>query len=687
MLDLLRSFVRYLKALCEPFSRRFRARSEKEWKPGFIRRSIEGLRVDGERMRRIEPEKVHFTDIIGIFLRGWPYIQPMIWHVFGFVLITVTATAWNTFWGISILTMIYNNVILDQSVAYASASILFLDIDLWVNVEALTVDQRFELVPLIVVLAVLSGTIGAMIDTGGDYYRVWVMQNINQNLRLHLMSQLHHLSLKFHADSKTGDGIYRLFQDSAMVTQIIQSLVIDPLLMSVRFFIGISIVLLFSPLLAFTLLLTWVPMIILANLMSAKLRHRFLEARSRNSYLTSTIQESIEGIRTIKVNGLERERQLIFENASVDAFVASHDARVRLLLYGFIAFMLAALPLAFIELYAAVLAYEQVPTFASTLIASFGFAVWSLGGQDAARARAREGVSNIQQLLLLWGRAQDMAMGLNRVYQILDLAPEIQNRADAQPLESIDADIRFTDLKFAYPEREVFSRITFDAKLGEVTAIMGPTGSGKSTLMLLLLRLFEFQDGSIQINNRDIRSFTYESVREKITLATQENILFSLSVRDNIAYARPDATLAEIKEAAKIACADEFIDQLPEGYDTFLGERASKLSTGQRQRLVIARAILKDTPILILDEPTASLDAETERRIMANLKSWASGRTVFLVTHRISTIRQANRIVFIKDGEIADYGTHDELIVKADGEYRQFVQAEIETAEPQRESA
>ncbi len=583
------------------------------------------MRVDSERIRRIEPDKVHFADVVGIFLRGWPYIRPMAWHVIGFISISIFATVWNTFWGITVLTLIYQNVILDDPVAAVSASLLFLDHDVWVHVETLSVDQRFQLVPPIVVLAVISGTLGALIENGGDYYRVWVMQNINQNLRMHLMSQLHHLSLKFHADSKTGDGIYRLFQDSAMVTQIIQSLLIDPLLMSVRFFIGIFVVFFFSPLLALMILVTWLPLIVLANFMSTKLRHLFLDARTRNSHLTSTIQESIEGIRTIKVNGLERERQLMFENASVAAFVASHNARVRLLLYGFIAFMLAALPLAFIELYAAILAFEEVPTFFSSLLTIFGFAVWGLGAQDNVRARAREGVSNIQQLFLLWGRAQDMAMGLNRVYQILDLAPEIQNRLGAIELQSVATDIRFVNLKFAYPEREVLSNITFDAKLGEVTAILGPTGSGKSTLMMLLLRLFEFQGGKIELNNRSIREFTYESVREKITLATQENILFSLSVRDNIAYARQDATLDEIKEAARVACADEFIAQLANGYDTFLGERASKLSTGQRQRLVIARAILKNTPILILDEPTASLDAETERRIMTNLKEWGGG--------------------------------------------------------------
>ena len=644
-----------------------------------IQRSFDDIRTNSERIRQIEPEKVHFKDVIGILLRGWPYIRPVRMHVAAFLALSVVATAWGIFWGITLLTAIYDNVILNGSIAPVTAMVMFLEADQWVNVESLNIDQRMQLISLIVLFAILSGSLGALIEGGTDYYRVWVMQRINQNLRMHLMGQLQHLSLKFHAESKTGDGIYRLFQDSAMVTQIIQSLVIDPFLMLMRFLIGVGVVFFFSPMLAAAILCTWIPLIVLANLMSTSLRKLFLEARRRNSDLTSTIQESIEGIRTIKVNGLEKERQRFFEKASVNAFIAAHDARVRLLLYGFIAFMLATLPLAFIELYAAVQAYENASTFASEFLTLFGFTVWTLGAQDAARARAREGVSNIQQLFLLWGRTQDMAMGLNRVYQILDITPEVQNRPDAIELQSLTSDIHFDKVAFSYPEREVFKDISFDAKLGEVTAIMGPTGSGKSTLMLLLLRLFEFQGGEIRLNGMDIREFTYESIRENITLATQENILFSLSVRENIAYARPDATLKEIQRAAWIACADEFIQQLPDGYDTHLGERASKLSTGQRQRLVIARALLKNTPILILDEPTASLDAGTEQKIMTNLKEWAVNRTTFLVTHRLSTIRQANQIIFIEDGRIVDKGSHEELISNPNGPYRKFVDAELDS--------
>ena len=647
----------------------------------FIRKSIEGVQVESERMRVIEPEKIHFSDVVGVFIRAWPYIRPMIAHVWAFIGIAIFAALWAIFWAALNLGLIYNSVIINDPVSPIAAWLLLLDFNVWVNVEELTRDQRYQLIPMVVMMAVVSGALGSVIDNANNYYRVWIMQNINQNLRLHLMGQLNHLSMKFHAESKTGDAIYRLFQDSAMVTQIIQALAIDPILTICRFLIGLGVVFAFSPILSIAILITWVPMLILANIMSPKLRLGFQEARMRNAKLTSTIQESIDGIRTIKVNGLESERQAMFEDDSVNAFVSAHDARVRLLFFSFFTFLSVALPLVVVELSAAILAYEAAPTFLQALLGIFAFQVWNLASQDQFRQRAREAVTSIESLLVLWGRSQDMAMGLNRVYQILDLKPEVVNQPDAEQLRSVDTNITFDQIQFGYPDREVFSNVTFEAERGQITAVMGPTGCGKSTLMLLLLRMFEYQGGQISVNGKDLRDYTFESVRDNITLATQENILFSMSVRDNISYARPDATLEEVEDAARIAGAHEFIQTLPQGYETFLGERAAKLSTGQRQRLVIARAILKDTPVLILDEPTASLDADTELRIMSNIKEWARDRTVFLVTHRLSTIRQAQKIVFLKDGIVADVGSHDELMEDPEGAYREFVEAELRNRE------
>ncbi len=642
----------------------------------FVQRSIQGVRVESERLREIEPDKIHFQDVIALFIRTWPYLYPVRWHAAAYICLAVFVFLWDTFFAFVNFGMIYNNVILDLPVSSIGAAMLFLDPAQWVDVEHLIVDQRYQLITGIVTLFVVSFALGATIDHANRYYRVWILQSINQNLRLHVMSQLQSLSLKFHTDSRTGDAIYRLFQDSAMVTQILQALIVDPFLAGVRFFLGVGVVAAFSPFLGLVLMLTWGPMLYLCGRMSAPLRQGFKEAREKNSALTSTIQESIEGIRTIKVNGLEDERQAMFEVHSSQAFEAAHYARVRLLLFGFYTFVFAAVPLVFVELRAALYAYEGAETFLRDVLLSFGFAIWNLGGQDQARARAKLANASTEGLIVLWGRAQDMAIGLNRVYQILDLTPEVQNRPDAVDLTRVTDSIRFRDLQFSYAERDVLADVSFEARVGDITAILGPTGTGKTTLMLLLLRMFEYQAGRIELDGRDIRDFTIPSIRRNITLATQENILFTMSVMENIRYARPDATDEEVREAARIACADEFIDRLPDKYETFLGERAAKLSTGQRQRLVIARAILKDTPILILDEPTASLDAVTERRIMANIKAWADRRTVFLVTHRLSTVRQADRVVFLKDGRVADFGSHDDLMAKR-GAYWAFVGAEI----------
>ena len=645
----------------------------------WLRRSIEGVRVESERLREIEPDKIHFRDIVAFFVRAWPYIRPVRWHSLLYIFLAIFVLVWTVVFGFINFGLIYNSIILDSPVSSLGADLLGLDHARWVSVDRLTREQRYELIPGIIVLAIVSTAFGATVDHLNRYYRVWILQAINQNLRLHLMRQLQSLSLKFHAESRTGDAIYRLFQDSAMVTQILQSLIVDPFLAILRFVFGILVVALFSPLLAGVLVFTWGPMLYLGGKMSAPLREGFKQARERNSTLTSAIQESIEGIRTIKVHGLEHERQGLIEEHSSRAFEAVHDSRVRLLLFGFYAFLFSALPLVFIELRAALFAHQGAETFFRDALLSFGFAVWNLGGQDQVRGLAKLSNGSTEGLINLWGRSQDMAIGLSRVYQVLDLTPDVENRPHAVDLEAVGESIRFSHVAFSYPEQEVFADLSFDARVGEVTAVLGPTGSGKSTLTLLLLRMFEYAGGSIDFDGREIRDFTIQSVRQNIALATQENILFSTSVLENIRYARPDASDEEVRAAAWVACADEFIERLPQGYDTDLGERASKLSTGQRQRLVIARALLKNTPILILDEPTASLDAKTEREIMGRIKDWAAHRTVFLVTHRLSTAQQADRIVFLQDGRVADFGTHDQLMDQPSA-YRKFVEAELRSS-------
>jgi ATP-binding cassette subfamily B protein len=225
--------------------------------------------------------------------------------------------------------------------------------------------------------------------------------------------------------------------------------------------------------------------------------------------------------------------------------------------------------------------------------------------------------------------------------------------------------VRFDGVRFRYqPDRPALEGVDFEAPVGSVTAIVGPTGAGKSTLMALLLRLFDPDRGRIQIDDLDLRDIDLDALRASVGIALQESLLFGATVADNIRYAVPDASDEAVRAAAHVACADGFIEALPAGYETLLGERGTKLSTGQRQRLSIARAVLKDSRILILDEPTAALDAETELEVLSRLARWGEGRLIFLITHRLSTIRQADQILVLGNGRIAEVGTHDALLAR-----------------------
>jgi ABC-type multidrug transport system fused ATPase/permease subunit len=307
-------------------------------------------------------------------------------------------------------------------------------------------------------------------------------------------------------------------------------------------------------------------------------------------------------------------------------------------------------------------------------VAALGFTVWTLGLFNFAKARFGDGAGSLRHVFRTWGRAQDVAIGLDRVFEVLDLEPEVRDAPDAVPLGPIRQGVRFEDVSFGYrPDRPVLSGVAVDAPVGSVTAVVGPTGSGKTTLMALLLRLFDPDRGAIRIDGTDLRRLRLADLRAKVAVVLQENLLFGTTVRENIRYAVPEADDAAVREAARVACADDFVAKLPDGYETLLGERGTRLSTGQRQRLGIARAVLKDTPILILDEPTASLDAETERRLLENLTAWGRGRVVFVVTHRLATIRHADRIVVLRDGHAVEQGSHDELMTRSEGLYRRLV--------------
>ena len=538
--------------------------------------------------------------------------------------------------------------------------------------------QRLDMIWLYVGILIGAWVLQFPLNFFKGIYMVWILQRINQDLRLALVERWHRLSLNYHSDHRVGDSIYRIYQDSAQVTAVIQRLVaVVQALMT--YFTCVFLVSLLSPWIGLIAISVVIPGLLWARWAMPRMRVRSLIARATNSDLTSRIQEAFSAFRIIKANSASTRVQNLLEQDSAIAFNAAYRARSIVAFVTIIMFTIASAFLIGGEFTMAWWANQSNPTWASELMALVGvsFVVWNLAAFNWTKGEFDQASGSVRWLMRQWLQAQDLAMGLQRVFNILDIEPDIEDEAEAVPLDAIHDEIRFDRVSFNYePGRPVLSDVSFTAKPGTVTAIVGPTGSGKTTVMSLLLRLYDPASGSITIDARNINQFQVQSLRGKVAIALQENVLFASSVRDNIRYVVPDADEDAVRDAVRVACMDDYIDGLPFGLDTILGDRGGKLSTGQRQRLSIARAVVRDTPILILDEPTAALDAATEHRVMNNLAEWGRDRVIFLITHRISTIRRADNILYLDEGHIIENGDHAALMSIEGGRYRAFVDAE-----------
>ena len=547
-----------------------------------------------------------------------------------------------------------------------------------VDLAMLTTGQRHSLKWIYVVFMVFSWIALVPATMLLPYYYIFIMQRVNQDLRMALLERWHRLSLRYHSDHRVGDSVYRIYQDSAQVTAVIGTITQAAQLLN-TYGIGIIVLAALDPILGTMALSIVVLAIVWGRVFSSRMRERSLVSRELNSDFTSRVQESFAAVRIVKAYGAGEAEQERLVQDSVTAFNASFHVRYLMAIVGIVTFTIAAAALLGGQLLMAVWAHGTREVFAAILVGLVGlsFIKWNLAAYNWAQEQLGAASASVRSLVTLWAQAQDMAMGLDRVFDILDIEPDVQNDPDAITMPPFRREIRFNHVDFAYePARPVLSDVSFVVEPGTVTAIVGPTGSGKSSLMSLLSRLFDPDSGSISIDGVDLRRLDVDSLRYNISVALQENVLFGMSVRDNIRYVVPDASDVEVLRAAEVACVNEYIAGLPEGLDTMLSDRGGKLSTGQRQRLSIARAIVKDTPILILDEPTAALDAYTEHQVLDRLSKWGEGRAIFLITHRISTIAQADRIMYLDQGEIVENGAHDELMQIDHGRYRNFVETE-----------
>ncbi|MGI9322417.1 MAG: ABC transporter ATP-binding protein [Pseudomonadales bacterium] len=577
--------------------------------------------------------------------------------------------------------LVENKILLGERLEPLQASMLFLG-DEYVtsgaaNEPILDAEQRQQVRTSILLLTAVLALVLLAAGVFVWYYMTWIFQRINQQLRVEMLARAEHLSLRYHSQSRTGDAIYRIYQDSATITNVLRYMVLSPLRVVAWGSFGLMVLLFFSPWLGLFVLAAAIPTFFLMRYFIPKVRAAARLSRECNSDLTSRIQETLAAIRVVKASGAEDRLMARFDRDSQKALDAAFQMRMymSLLTVGIavvgIGFVIAA------DYFMATWAMRELPTYLGGSIALVGFVAWNLGAFKAASSRAEDISQQVWELAFYWCTVQDIIIGLKRSFYLLDLEPEVVDVEQPQAFPENLRQVRLDNIRFGYqPDREILKGATLTADESTITAIVGGTGAGKSTLMSMLLRLYNPDGGNVFINDINLSQISTAAVRSNIAIALQQNVLFAMSVRDNIRYGRGDLDEAAVIAAAKVACADEFIKAMPDGYDTELGERGGKLSTGQRQRLSIARAILRDTPILILDEPTASLDAETERQVIQNLAEWGRSRVVFIITHRLSTIRNADQIAFLEDGVIKELGTHQALLDQ-NGAYANFVAAEL----------
>lgn len=652
------------------------------------------------------PPTMTFRRMFHLGLKTWPFMRPLLKHLL--VLLALLFSG-----GLTVLVgaffgtdLFYNKVLIGGKLQPIQATVLFLGEE-YVTTDPLklgkkttkestpedknnsesadvepemTQAQRKTVRNRLLVWTAISGVVIAIFGAGAWYYSTWVWQSINQNLRVAMIERAESLSLRFHNDSRVGDAIFRVYQDSAMIINLLEEGVIAPLRVFYGILLGLAFATAFDPWFALIIVLAGVPIGWLAVASTPRIRRRALANRIANSDLTSRLQEAFAAIKLVKANRAEARIFDRFHRDSIGALNTAYFLRLDMVLLTVAVALLGGGMLILSEYVMVSWVIDNRETFLGALVAAFiGFVVWNVGAVQIATGRFEGLAESSRDLLGIWMRMQDLFLALERAFYLLDQEPEVVDPINPVSFPSPIERVSWRGIQFAYEaDKPVLRDIDLDADAGTVTAIVGATGTGKSTLMTLLLRLYDPEAGSIEINGVDLRDMAIDDIRANVTVALQKNVLFADTVANNISFGTPGVQRADIETAARIACADDFIETMSKGFDTELGERGGKLSSGQRQRLSIARAVVRDTPILILDEPTASLDARTEQQVLANLADWGRSRVIFVITHRLSTIRNADQIALIDGGRIVERGAHDALMAMPDGRYRAFVGAETE---------
>ena len=618
--------------------------------------------------------------VLQLMFKTWPFIRPMAIHLVLFIATGLVAAMVFAATVLLAQDLFSNKVLVGDKLQPLQATLLLLDdsyVTTGVDEETMSHEQRKVVRDLLVAWFAAGAVIGLALLAVLGYYGTWIRHGINQNLRVAMIGRAEHVSLRYHSHARVGDAIYRAYQDSATIINVVERGIIEPLQTAFVMLQALAFIAFFDPLVALVCVLAAIPMVCLTVLFTPRIRRRAWTNRCAASDLTSRLQESFSVIKVVKANRAERRIWSRFDRDSLNALDAAFFLRLEIIALTLLIMTVGGLTMIGLEYLMVKWVVEERETFLGAMVVAFiGFAIWNLGAFQRATEYVSETIHSGFNFVRLWTRLQDLFIGLERAFFFIDLEPEVADPEDPVAFPTPINSVTWEDVGFSYAnEQAVLQGVDLSATAGTTTAIVGATGSGKSTLMSLLLRLYDPDRGRVLINDTNLEDLRIGDTRDNMAIALQRNVLFNASVAENIGYAG-DYDRERIQAAARIACADGFIDALPKGYDTELGERGNKLSSGQRQRLSIARAVVRDTPILILDEPTAALDAETEHQVLENIAHWGSDRVVFVITHRLSTIRSADQIAFLEDGRIVERGTHDELMSQPQSRYRRFVAAE-----------
>jgi subfamily B ATP-binding cassette protein MsbA len=510
--------------------------------------------------------------------------------------------------------------------------------------------SKMQIAAAAAIAAVLIAVLGAVASYVANYYTTSVGQWVANDLRVRTYHHLQQLSLSYYDSHQTGTLLSTITSDVQTIQSFASSstlgILVDILTIIAMLFI------MFWLNWDFTLMAVAVTpfMLLLVSRFKKVVKKATHEVRKEQSKIVSVVEAGLQSMRVVKAFGRQDLAEEELAEVSEATVAASLKARkVKALLSPIVAITVALCTAVVLWRGSALILAGAMTAGALTVFLSY----------------LNKFFKPVQDLATMTNTVAQAAVGVDRIRGILDADDIIPEHPDAREAGTIAGDIEFEHVAFAYTaDAPVLKDVNFKIKAGQLVGVVGPTGGGKSTIVSLIPRFYDPASGVVKIDGVDVREYKFHSMRDQIGYVLQETVLFEGTVRDNIAYGRKGVTDEQIREAAKLANADEFIARMPHGYDTMVGERGETLSGGQRQRIGIARAVIRNNPILILDEPTAALDTESERLVIDALEKLMKGRTVITIAHRLSTIRDANKIIVLKDGVVAEEGTHDELIAR-----------------------